>query len=124
VHHTDRVAPPYLTALSSSLLVFLLYWRRATAQSTRGRALVVGGGVATRCDKSQSEDATGSRDKGEIGGEVLTDDGGAEGPAHGVARPVVSPRIPSNNSSTRARCRCVSVLCDLREVRRRWQGSG
>jgi hypothetical protein len=92
-HPTTRMATsiwaahPYLTALSSSLLVILPCWRRETAQSTRARALVVGGGAATQCDKSQSKDATGSRDKGEIGGEVLTDDGGAESPAHGARRP-------------------------------------
>jgi hypothetical protein len=48
MHPTDRVAPPYLTAFSSSLLVFLLCWRRATTQSARGRALVVG--AAQRLD--------------------------------------------------------------------------
>jgi hypothetical protein len=43
------------------------------------------------------KDATRSRDKGEIGGEVLTDDGGAESPAHGGIRFHGEAPIPARN---------------------------
>jgi hypothetical protein len=98
-HPTATSASPLCRPISHQrlLVVFFLGWRCATAQGTRGRALVVGSGAATQCDKSQSKDATGSRDKCEIGGEVLTDDGGAESPAHGCMRFQGEAPIPARN---------------------------
>ena len=72
--------------------------------------------------------ATHKGDGGERGQQRLTGGYEAQIAGHGMLsiRDADPPRreIPDALLHYRARCRCVSVLCDLREVRRRWQGSG